>query len=109
MSKRKHNPKTSRKRAQQPPWLIAGIGLVVAVGALIVGLATRTSASSVSAPANFTPQVTGAPRVAVAQAQIDHGDVKLGLTINSVFQVRNVGDKPLQILGEPRVEVVEGC
>ncbi len=108
MSKRKQNPKTTRKQAQQPPWLIAGIGLALVVGAVIVGLATRTSASGANAPDIFTPQVMGAPRVAVVRDQIDHGDVKLGLTINSVFQVRNVGDKPLQILGEPRDEVVEG-
>ncbi len=109
MSKRKYNPKAARKQAQQPPWLIAGIGLMVLASALILGLAARPASGSVSQSANFTPEVTGAPRVAVAQDQIDHGDIKLGSTISSVFQVRDVGDKPLQILGEPRVEVVEGC
>jgi len=55
------------------------------------------------------PQVTGAPRLAVAQTTIDEGDVKLGKTIQSTFRLQNVGDQALQIEDAPQVEVVEGC
>lgn len=111
MSKHKPNPrgKTTPKRTQQPPWLIIGIGLLLFSGATILALASRAGSGSLSQAANFTPQVAGAPRLAVSPEQVDHGNVKLNTTIDSVFEVRNVGDKPLQILGEPRVEVVEGC
>jgi hypothetical protein len=109
----KHKPdirgKIAPKRPSQPPWLIAGIGLVLLAGAVIVALATRTGSSNLSQPSNFTPQVAGAPRLTVLPEQIDHGYVKLNTTIDSVFEVHNDGDKPLQILGEPRVEVIEGC
>lgn len=55
------------------------------------------------------PQVTGAPRLAVVQEHIDEGNVKLGQTVRSIFRLQNVGDQALQILGEPTVEVLEGC
>lgn len=55
------------------------------------------------------PQVIGAPRLVVDQTAIDEGDVTLGKAIRSAFRLQNVGDQPLQILGEPQVEVVEGC
>jgi hypothetical protein len=45
----------------------------------------------------------------VDQTTIDEGDVKLGQTIRSAFRLQNAGDQPLQILGEPQVEVIEGC
>jgi hypothetical protein len=59
---------------------------------------------------NFVPEITGAPRLEVLpQDVIDYGDIKLNTTINTEYTVRNVGDEPLTILGEPRVELVEGC
>jgi hypothetical protein len=59
--------------------------------------------------ANYVPETNGAPEVAVAQESVDYGDVKLGTTIQTVFEVSNKGDQPLMILGEPQVQVVEGC
>ena len=59
--------------------------------------------------ANYVPETNGAPEVAVNQDAIDYGDVKLGTTIQTVFEVSNKGDKDLIILGEPQVQVVEGC
>ena len=55
------------------------------------------------------PVVTGAPRVVVDQELVDYGEVKFDTSIETVFRVRNVGDQPLKILGEPQVELVEGC
>ncbi len=88
------------------PWLALGVvGLLVALGAIVIGMVTGGS-SRTNRP---TPQVTGAPRVQVSPESFDHGDVHFLTTIESTFLVRNVGDEPLEILGEPRVEVVEGC
>lgn len=78
----------------------------VAVFLVVVGLVVWYRVDGRTAP---KPQVTGAPRLAVAQPAIDEGDVKLGKTIHSASRLQNVGDQVLQILGEPQVEVVEGC
>lgn len=57
----------------------------------------------------FVPIVTGAARAEVNIARIDHGAVAFNQPVESVYAIRNVGDQPLRILGEPRVELVEGC
>jgi len=104
----------TRKRAPNSArhWLVAG-----AVGAVLLILAALALASrqdespsqKVFDP-DFEPQVTGAPRLEVLpQDVIDYGAVKLGTPITTVYTVRNVGDEPLLIYGEPRVELVEGC
>lgn len=99
--------KRSQKQAQKPSgssrwiWIVAGV-LLFSVGGIFVwsGLGGRKAVA---------PQVTGAPSLVVDQTTIDEGDVKLGKTIRSTFRLQNVGDQTLQILGEPQVEVVEGC
>lgn len=58
---------------------------------------------------NLQSQAKGAPRLAVEQDTFNYGDVKLGITVETVFRVRNVGDKPLLILNQPRLQVIEGC
>ena len=67
------------------------------------------STSSGPIDPDFTPAVNGGPRVEVPQDYVDYGEVKLGEFIKTVFEVRNVGDQTLTILGEPRVELIEGC
>jgi membrane protein required for beta-lactamase induction len=56
-----------------------------------------------------TPMVTGAPRLAVSQEMVDYGEIKVNTPVETVFRVRNMGDQPLRIVGEPQVELVEGC
>jgi len=105
-----------RKRASNDmTWIVGGvIGGVVFI-ALAVILLTRGSDNSSKSgqtafDTDFEPEVTGAPQVQVLpQEPIDYGDVKLGTTVNTEFKVRNVGDKPLIVIGEPQVEVIEGC
>jgi hypothetical protein len=57
----------------------------------------------------FVLTVTGAARAEVDVTRIDHGAVAFNQPVESIYRVRAVGDQPLRILGEPRVELVEGC
>lgn len=68
-----------------------------------------TASTSPVVTLDATPEVVGAPRLAVDQEVIDEGYIKLDNTIRTTFRLRNVGDQPLHILGEPAVELVEGC
>jgi hypothetical protein len=99
------NPLT--RIARRPLWLIAGS--VLAVTVLIV-LAAAAFAPGSRIPADFVPLVSGAPSLAViSDPVIDHGDVAMRTQVESRFTVQNVGDETLYILGDPRIEVVEGC
>ncbi len=81
----------------------AAIMIVVAAGTLFF----PQPASSV--PDNFVPSYTGGPRIEVAEAVIDHGDVKFNRMVESVFRIQNVGDRPLRIQDYPQVVVLDGC
>jgi hypothetical protein len=107
---RKHRKGTVHKTSTpkiQPVWL--AIIAVAAIGGILLLIVSLVKGSGGGTDPNFKAEVAGAPRIAVEQDRIDHGNVKLGTTIESDFKIRNVGDKDLVILGEPRVEVVEGC
>lgn len=93
-------PETTKQRRR---FLIAASVLTVAVVAVIVGVLVT------SQPKPFTPQVTGAPSLQIEQARYDYGDVHFGQPVQTVFHLRNVGDKPLNILNSPQVQVVKGC
>jgi hypothetical protein len=88
---------------------LAIVALVTVAGLMLFARKNDSTTTGTRAIPNFTPQVEGAPRVEVAEDTQDYGDVKLGTTVNSVFKVRNVGDEPLRIIGQPQVWVVEGC
>ena len=51
----------------------------------------------------------GGPRLAVDRQEIDFGSVRFEKMVQARFRLRNVGDQPLRIAANPRVEVVEGC
>jgi hypothetical protein len=61
--------------------------------------------------ANSTPlqQTVKGPRLAVDRTTIDDGNVKFNTPLQAVFILNNTGNQPLQILGEPQVELIEGC
>jgi hypothetical protein len=109
-AKKRHR---SKKRPQHDmTWIAAGIagGVVLLLAALALVSRQNDAPGQKTFAPNFVPEVTGAPRVEVLpQDVIDYGDVKLGTTINTVFNVRNIGDEPLVVLGEPQVELVQGC
>lgn len=96
---------TERSKPQgRPTWLIPAIivGIVVVVVAAVAAITGNQREP-------FEPEVTGAPRAEFDQTSIDHGSMRFNQQAESVFRVRNVGDQPLTIQGEPRVELVQGC
>ncbi|MDX2076752.1 MAG: hypothetical protein SFZ02_10000 [bacterium] len=100
MSDNKNYPKSP----QRPTWLIPVVLVaVIAVIVAIVAVITGNSGNS------FEPQVAGSPRAEIDKTTVDHGSVPFGQYVESVFRVRNVGDEPLVILDEPRVELLQGC
>ncbi|MCC7206665.1 MAG: hypothetical protein IT323_05130 [Anaerolineae bacterium] len=91
---------------KKPNWaLIGGLGALATVLIVVVValLGSRGSSQPGSSPA------AGAPEVSVSETEIDHGTQRFETPVESVFTVSNTGDAPLNILGEPRVELIEGC
>ncbi len=101
MSKKKNQRKlTAPVPAPRPWWLwaVAAAAVILVVGGLAMLLVFDTNAPE-----------DGTPRVVVDQPVIDEGYQKLNETVRTSFTLRNEGDATLQILGEPQVELVEGC
>lgn len=102
MAKSRKNRSTGL--ARRPRWLLPA--LIVAAAALVLAFVAALTGGGREA---FVPQVTGAPRAEVDQDSIDHGFVRFEQPVESVFRVRNIGDESLTIMGEPRVELLQGC
>jgi hypothetical protein len=85
------------------PWL-AGIGvLLLVVGGVVVWALSRPGSTAV------TPQVEGAPKLVVDQTLVDEGYLQYNVPVRTTYRLSNVGDRPLKIVGQPTVELVEGC
>lgn len=84
------------------PWL-AGIGVLLLV---VGGVAVWTSSSPGAA---VKPQVVGAPKLVVDQTVVDEGYLQYNVPVRTTYRLSNVGDRPLKIVGQPMVELVEGC
>ena len=101
MSKKSGRKDVSPAPRQRPwLWIAAGAAVVLIAGGVVM-LSARTSPAS--------PAVAGAPQLAVDRTTVDEGYVKFGTPVHETFRLSNAGNQPLQILGEPRVELVEGC
>ena len=102
MSRKSGSRKNKRSSRQSLwPWL-AGIGvLVLIVGGVLVWTTSRPGSA-------VTPQVVGAPKLAVDQAVVDEGYVQYDVPVRTTFRLSNIGDQPLKIEAAP-VELVEGC
>jgi hypothetical protein len=96
----KGRPASSSGRNPAP--IIAGAValLLIAVGVLVsCGPAAGVNGGS----------ATNGPSLAVDPEKIDFGQVKVDNIVKADFRLRNIGNQPLQIIGEPAVRVVEGC
>lgn len=90
---------------QRPRWFVPAI--LIGLGVLLSAVAFLLIRDSQQEP--FEPEVTGKPKAVLDQTFFDYGDVRFNTPVETVFRVKNVGDQPLKILGEPQVQVVEGC
>ncbi len=96
-----------RKNGQaRSPWpfvaMAAGAALIIVVGFF----ASRGSNPSAGGD---EPQAKGSARLSVDRTSVDFGRVPLNIPVKAIFKLKNVGDQPLTIKGEPRVELVQGC
>lgn len=108
MTKKRYSKKVKASPKRRFPWLWLAVGgaVLLVIGGLSL---VWTSSNSAVVTLDVTPEVIGAPRLAVDQDIIDEGYIKLNNTIRTTYRLRNVGDEPLYILGEPQVELAEGC
>lgn len=100
--------KRKNKATPKSPWpfVAMGIGAVLIV---VVGFLTWRGSTSGARSASATPQVTGGPKLGIDRDSIDFGKLPLDKPVRAEFKLKNVGDQPLAIKGEPRVELVKGC
>ncbi|MEW5957404.1 MAG: hypothetical protein AB1801_06755 [Chloroflexota bacterium] len=80
-------------------WAVVAAAVVLVVGGLSMLLIFGGSDTSSG----------GTPKLVVDQTVIDEGYVKLNTPVRTSFTLRNEGDGPLRLLGEPQVQLVEGC
>jgi len=104
--------RTRIKRKNEPtpkslwPFVVMAVGAVLIV---VVGFLAWRGGTSGAKSASATPQVTGGPKLSVDRDSIDFGTLPLDQPVRAEFKLKNVGDQPLAIKGEPRVELVKGC
>jgi hypothetical protein len=97
---RQKNSKQTTTGSRQPAWLFVAIGLALV---LIVGGAAALLITGSTRP------TTGTPKLVIDQTVIDEGYQTNNTPVRTAFNIRNEGDGPLRVLGEPQVELVEGC
>ena len=93
--------------AGRKTWPLLLVGLATLI--IIIGVALLWSRSSRAPTAGTSVEVTGQPKLVLDRQVIDFGKVQVDQPVKAVFTLTNAGDKPLQILNEPVVEVREGC
>ena len=101
MSKRRTKNENIVQPKPQRLWRLWFAGAVI-VSLAVVGLSLWLILGE-------TGLENGTPKLVVNQTVIDEGYQKLDESIRTSFTLRNEGDAPLRILGEPRVQLVEGC
>jgi hypothetical protein len=84
--------------------LVPGVlGLAIFVGAVTWYLLPQMNLLSHAA------QSRGGPRLEVDKELIDFGTVRFEKRVDARFRLKNVGDQPLKLAVERRVEAIEGC
>lgn len=94
-------PVSSRRRLRF--WVGSGVCAAIFAGVAAWALLPRDGASGQAT------QFQGGARLVVDKDLIDFGPVRYNQFVEARFQLKNVGDKPLQLPASPPVEVVEGC
>lgn len=102
--KRAVSTKGKRPQPRRRRWFLPG---VLSLG-LLAGMAAWLLWPERS-PMADSPRYQGGPRLAVDRQEIDFGPVRFEKHVQARFRLRNVGDQPLRLTANPRVEVVEGC
>jgi len=98
--------RTKRKNEQaRSPWPFVAMG----VGALLIIVVGFLAWNGSNSKPSAAPQVTGGPKLNVDRDSIDFGKLPLDIPVRAEFKLKNIGDQPLAIKGEPRVELVKGC
>ena len=83
-------------------WLLVSIGVATFFVTAISLLISRQGPP-------YEPEIMGRPAVQVSQTRFEYGEVHYNTPITTSFQVKNVGDNTLFILGDPQIQVLEGC
>ncbi|MCC7355662.1 MAG: DUF1573 domain-containing protein [Anaerolineae bacterium] len=104
--------KTSRgKRGVASPARRRPVALYLGLGALLLvvaGLALLWRPGS-QGQAGTPAQAAEGPRLAVDKEEMDFGRVQVNKMVKATFRLTNAGNQPLQVLGEPQIEVKQGC
>lgn len=83
--------------------IVAAVSLVMFLGAAAwILLPTEGRAGE-------APSFQGGARLAVDTELIDLGAQPYNRVVEARFQLKNIGDRPLQLPPSPPIEVVEGC
>ena len=109
MSKSRRPSGQNQAAAQSNKFLVMTIAfaglMIVAAAVVLLFLGGDDGTAN-----DFVPEVTGAPRLALlSDTLIDHGDQQPNQYVDSVFRVKNVGDQPLTLACDDRVQLLEGC
>jgi hypothetical protein len=95
------------KRSEKGVWnkflIPGGLALALAVGAATWFVLQNPT------PVSSAAQYKGGPRLVLDPELIDFGPVQFGRIVTARFRLRNVGDQPLRLAVDPRVEAIEGC
>ena len=87
------------------PFFVVGAAVLL----IVLGLVFLRRPGEPASTSDLPTLATNMPRLAVDQKQIDFGKVPLDIPVKATFKLSNVGDQPLQILGQPMIEVKQGC
>jgi hypothetical protein len=93
----------ARQRSRRRFW-VSGAICVAILGGVVASMFWLWDG-----PTGEAAQYRGGPRLAVDKELIDFGAVRYNQFVEARFQLKNVGDQPLQLPASPPVEVVEGC
>jgi hypothetical protein len=105
MNKKSRHKNNRPEPSRQLPWLslVAGGAILLIIVGTVIGWASSRSGSMT------LPRQAGSPSLTVDRTTIDNGYIKFDTPVRATFRLNNNGTQPLQILGEPQVELIEGC